>query len=400
MSVHDQTAAADAGAPSIDPVRFREVLGTLPTAVCIATATSPEGSPIGMTIGSATSVSLDPPLVGFFAVRTSSTFAQIRAAGYFCLNVLAEPHEALCRTFAGPAAQRFDGVAWNPATSGAPVLDDAIARIHCRTSEVIETGDHFLMLGRVLDLDAPGDTVPLLFFRGGFGSFSSRSLVAQAQSDLTVQLATAEDCRGPMEQLSAELGLVATLSAAIDGHLVSLLATGPGDSVRSLPRVGRRMPITPPIGSLFVAWEDAEVIEHYLDSAEPALNPDERCEQRKLLTKIHERGWSFLPLHQAISRAEDLVARRHVTPLSHDEEHELHALLGEASRQTARHSDPDATSRAHGIAVPVFDGTGRVTSTISVLRPNSVLTATEVQAIAARMMTTAHEVATIANAGT
>ena len=78
---------------AITPARFRQVLGHLPTGVVVVTAIDDEG-PTGLAVGTFTSVSLDPPLVGFLPAASSTSFPRIRAAGSFCANVLAAGQQA------------------------------------------------------------------------------------------------------------------------------------------------------------------------------------------------------------------------------------------------------------------------------------------------------------------
>ena len=67
----------------IDPRHFRDVLGTYPTGVCVITAVDAEGHRSGLVVGSFTSISLDPPLVGFFPDKRSGTWPKIAAIGRF-----------------------------------------------------------------------------------------------------------------------------------------------------------------------------------------------------------------------------------------------------------------------------------------------------------------------------
>lgn len=157
----------DPGDPVIESARMREVMGHVPTGVVVITAPG-EPQPVGLAIGSFTSVSLDPPLVGFFVGNGSSTWPAIQAAGRFCVNILGEHQEPVCRVFATKGADRFAEVGWQPAPSGAPVLDEAVAWIDCRIAQVVPAGDHQLVLGRVLALDARPDARPLVFHRGGY----------------------------------------------------------------------------------------------------------------------------------------------------------------------------------------------------------------------------------------
>lgn len=150
----------------IDGAALRSVLAHVPTPVAVVTA-SGEG-PVGMTVGSFTSVSLDPPLVGFFVTRTSSTWPRIRASGTFCVNILAASQAELCRLFASKDADRFSTATWSPAPSGAPLLAGVAAWTDCTLHEVVDAGDHELVLGRVEAMGADADALPLVFHRGGY----------------------------------------------------------------------------------------------------------------------------------------------------------------------------------------------------------------------------------------
>jgi flavin reductase (DIM6/NTAB) family NADH-FMN oxidoreductase RutF len=159
--------------PAIESTRMREVLAHYPTGVVIVTAPG-DPAPAGLAVGSFTSVSLDPPLVGFFVDHGSSTWPKIAAAGRFCANILGDHQEEVCRVFATKGADRFASLAWRPGASGSPIIDDAVAWIDCRIEQVIEAGDHWLVLGRVLGLDTHEPETgavraPLIFHRGGYG---------------------------------------------------------------------------------------------------------------------------------------------------------------------------------------------------------------------------------------
>lgn len=149
--------------------RFRHVLGHLPTGVVVITAVDADG-PAGMAVGTFTSVSLDPPLVGFLPALSSTTFPRIRAAGSFCANVLAADQEDVCRAFSVSGGDKFAGLGWHPAPSGAPVLDGVVAWIDCAIAGVQPAGDHVFVLGAVRDLDVSSGAEPLLFHRGGYGT--------------------------------------------------------------------------------------------------------------------------------------------------------------------------------------------------------------------------------------
>ncbi len=165
---------------SIDSGKFRQVLGHFPTGVTVVTATAPDGEPVGLTIGSFTSVSLDPPLVGWLPMVDSQRWAQINSSGSFCVNVLGAEQAELCWRFAKTSIEEpFEGVAWQPSPiTGSPVLDGAIAWIDCAIEQVIEAGDHHFVIGRVLELEhahPDSEPNPLLFFRGKLGDFRGQA---------------------------------------------------------------------------------------------------------------------------------------------------------------------------------------------------------------------------------
>lgn len=161
-----------ATAASFDSATFRRVLGHYPTGVCVVTAVDAEDAPIGMVVGSFTSVSLDPPLVAFFPAKSSGSWPRIETIGRFCVNVLASDQLPLCRQIAAPGPDKFAGIAHRVSANGSPILDDVVAWIDCTLEAVHEAGDHFIVLGRVvaLEVDRPG--LPLLFFQGSYGEFS------------------------------------------------------------------------------------------------------------------------------------------------------------------------------------------------------------------------------------
>jgi 3-hydroxy-9,10-secoandrosta-1,3,5(10)-triene-9,17-dione monooxygenase reductase component len=155
----------------LDQARFREVLGHFATGVTIVTALE-EGAPVGFSCQSFAALSLDPPMVVLAPARTSTSWPRIRAAGSFCVNILGEHQEAVCRAFAISGGDKFSGVGWRPGITGAPVIDNSLAVVECELGDIFDGGDHEIVTGRVVALDV-GEGGPLLFYRGGFGRFIS-----------------------------------------------------------------------------------------------------------------------------------------------------------------------------------------------------------------------------------
>ncbi|WP_066557919.1 flavin reductase family protein [Croceicoccus bisphenolivorans] len=154
----------------IDSAHFREVLGAYPTGVCLVTAIDDEGNRTGMVVGSFSSISLDPPLVGFFPDKGSATYPGIAKAGRFCVNVLGSDQLDLCKRFASKRPDKFLDLSHGESPSGQPVFDNALAWIDCTIEQTVDLGDHWLVVGRVEALDVCGGDTPLLFHRGGYHS--------------------------------------------------------------------------------------------------------------------------------------------------------------------------------------------------------------------------------------
>ncbi|NMO04636.1 flavin reductase family protein [Gordonia sp. TBRC 11910] len=175
---HHPTSSSDAGSPrthiaSIDSTVMRRAMGRVPTSVAVVTAQC-DGEPIGMTVGSLTLVSLDPPLVAFFAFAGSSTFARIRDCERFCINVLAEDQHEVCFGFATLDGAKFDVGEWDY-HDGIPAVRGAVTTVLCEQDHIFETGDHLGMLGKVMNVDF-SDNRPLVYYRGQTSQLDDQSL--------------------------------------------------------------------------------------------------------------------------------------------------------------------------------------------------------------------------------
>jgi len=152
----------------VDPARFRRVMGLFATGVTVVAAEH-DGETHGMTANAVTSVSLDPLLLLVCVGRRTRMSRWLERAGGFTVNILTQDQEALCRYFAGTwshdAPPEFRFVPWQ----GGPRLVAALAALGCRRQRLIEAGDHWIVLGRVIALHE-GDAAaqPLLFYGGRY----------------------------------------------------------------------------------------------------------------------------------------------------------------------------------------------------------------------------------------
>ncbi|MFJ3709695.1 flavin reductase family protein [Streptomyces sp. NBC_01387] len=160
-----RTAPADVRTPS--PAELRTAMGRFASGVTVVTGHDEEG-PAGFACQSFASVSLEPPLVLFCADHRGRAWPRIRATGRFCVNVLAAHQTEVCARFGSSRGRKFDGLDWRLSRWGAPALPGVLLRVHASVDSVRAAGDHDVVLGRVLELDTPGEEPPMIFYRGGF----------------------------------------------------------------------------------------------------------------------------------------------------------------------------------------------------------------------------------------
>jgi 3-hydroxy-9,10-secoandrosta-1,3,5(10)-triene-9,17-dione monooxygenase reductase component len=159
--------------------QFRDVLGRFASGVTVVTSMS-GGAPVGLTCQSFSSVSLNPPLVLFIPAKTSRAWPAIQRSGRFCVNFLAADQAELSNQMASKGADKFAGVAWEPAPgTGSPVIRDTLAYVDCQIHQVHEAGDHHIVVGRVLHLGLPDEETgiewPLLFYRGQYATTDAQN---------------------------------------------------------------------------------------------------------------------------------------------------------------------------------------------------------------------------------
>jgi flavin reductase (DIM6/NTAB) family NADH-FMN oxidoreductase RutF len=155
----------------MEAAEFRRVLGHWVTGVSVVAAQRDDGLPCGLTANAFCSVSLEPPLVLVCVEKDANSHDCIARAGAFSVSVLPAEQERLARRFAEKdIIEKFVGIAYHTEITGAPVLDDALAWVDCRTWATHEAGDHTIYIGEVVAADAREST-PLLYYRGGYGRF-------------------------------------------------------------------------------------------------------------------------------------------------------------------------------------------------------------------------------------
>lgn len=147
---------------------LRRALGRFATGVAVVTVRGLDGRPVGLTINSFSSVSLDPPLVLWCLANRSPRLADFAAASHFAVNVLTDRQRWLSDRFSQPVKDRFESVAWAAGLGGAPLLDGCLAQLECTTGDIHRAGDHSVVFGKV-ERFAHRCGLPLVFFANGYG---------------------------------------------------------------------------------------------------------------------------------------------------------------------------------------------------------------------------------------
>lgn len=368
--------------PEIDPALYREVLGHYPTGVTVVTAFDGD-EPIGMVVGTFTSVSLDPPLVAFMPTTTSGTYARLASASAYCINVLAHDQQDLCRTMATPSDDKFAAVAWHRSAIGAPVLDDAVAQIHCTPEQEIEAGDHYIVLCRVLGLEVTRPVTPLLFFQGGYGGFSPAGMSARGDADLIAALRLTDGARDEVERMAQALKCEAAVLVGVGPDELTTAFSAYGGTAEMVEPLGQRIPLIPPIGEAYVAGAAPEVVEHWLSKVNP--KDAELIEQyRARLASVERRGAgiSFLrgdgPVeYERLGEALREYGTGELTPAR---EREFRGLLASTKCFFEdRDLVPTEVYRVGGIVVPVHNPEGDISMVLRVTQLPAAATGAQVE---------------------
>lgn len=156
--------------PGTSPPQLRELrdaLGMFATGVTIVTARPEPAGPVGMTVNSFSSLSLDPPLVLWGISKLARSFELFVSAPHWAVHVLSVEQEPLARRFATKGADKFAGIPLDAGLGGVPLLDGCCARFECRAAAVHDAGDHVILVGAV-ERFSRTDGAALVFRSGKF----------------------------------------------------------------------------------------------------------------------------------------------------------------------------------------------------------------------------------------
>lgn len=177
---------------------LRDAFGRFATGVTVVTAVRPDGHPVGITANSFTSVSLDPPLVLWCIARASPSVPAFATGSAFAITILAEREKDVALHFASRSAAKFANASGADSTHAPVVPGNHLCRFDCVVEALVEAGDHYVVLGRVLEIDRK-DGEPLAFHGGKFGRFLSEKHAAELDLWAASEVELPRFFRGPFE---------------------------------------------------------------------------------------------------------------------------------------------------------------------------------------------------------
>lgn len=235
--------------PVIDPKDLRKAFGTFMTGVTVVTTQEANGSLRGFTANSFSSVSLDPPLLLVCLSKAAASCEVFSQAATFAVNILSEQQKALSGTFASKRPDKFTDADYTRSASGNPIFAGTVAWFDCDRHNVVDAGDHVILIGRVTSY-AHGDANPLGYARGGYFTLGlEQSAVNAAAQAGRTEVGAILECGGKL-----------LVFKSADGKL-ELPHVGRGGEVGSASRLHSMMAaqgISTKLGFLFAVYENRE----------------------------------------------------------------------------------------------------------------------------------------------
>ena len=156
---------------TFDPRTLRDALGEFATGIAVVTASGADGQPVGVTINSFASVSLEPPLVLWSLGLHSPSLAAFESCSHYAINILAAGQEDFSQRFAQSQGDKFAGIDLQLGAGGAPLLPGCCAWFECRNELRYPGGDHVILVGYVEGFERQGKA-PLIFHGGRYRSLA------------------------------------------------------------------------------------------------------------------------------------------------------------------------------------------------------------------------------------
>ena len=285
-----------------DSRELRTAFGSFMTGVTIVTTAGIDGQPRGFTANSFTSVSLEPPLLLICIGKSAASVDVFRQARGFAVNILSEQQKETSVLFASKRPDKFEVANWRPGPFGNPLIDGSAAWFDCARYQVIDAGDHIILMGHI-EAFSYMDGNPLGYARGGYITLGLEQAAVNAASS------TSRTVVGAILETNDRLILLP------DGRPNGL----------SLPEVGRtgassgsasqlhallsREGIEAQLGFLFAVFENAGTQEQCIYYRGEALL---HARGRPMLASFDDIPWDRLPDEATRSMLRRYVAERRI----------------------------------------------------------------------------------------
>lgn len=277
---------------SLDARELRDAFGAFLTGVTVVTTLSDAREPIGFTANSFTSVSMNPPLLLVCLAKTSRNAATFTQAKGFAVNILSDGQKEISNTFARPVEDRFAAVQWTGSPLGSPVFEGVAAWFDCATREVVDAGDHLILIGYIEHFHNSGKR-GLGYARGGYFTPTLTETRLLAKADRTLMLGVVAERRGEVLLIEDGQG----------GWTIPFVEKTEGEGVEVLKlQLEKRTGLAPQIGFLYSVYEDTDTgLQHVIYRAD--------------LGEGHPQEGEFFPASEAArmairnSAVQDIVKR-------------------------------------------------------------------------------------------
>ncbi len=153
----------------MDESEFKNLMASVPAPVTVVTSVD-RGAPVGATVSSFASLSLEPKLVSIGLIEGSRILATLRTNRRFAINLLSHSQADLALQFASREPDRFAQVNW-VWHNGLPRLNGIASYLECCIESDIQAGDHAMIFCRVLACQTH-ETPPLVYTARKFGTHS------------------------------------------------------------------------------------------------------------------------------------------------------------------------------------------------------------------------------------
>jgi len=155
--------SAPVHAAKLGSEEFRRACSRFATGITVASVLDASGMPLGLTVNSFSSVSLDPPLVLICLGHAVSIIDAFRESKHFGINVLDDSQQHLSERFARKGEDRFDGLEWYRGETGVPLLQGMLAVMECEVRERVTAGDHDIFVAEMVRAEAR-EGKPLIYY--------------------------------------------------------------------------------------------------------------------------------------------------------------------------------------------------------------------------------------------